>query len=182
MTAFLLGWFRLVWLFAGGHQALVLENLALRQQLAVYKRHSKRPRLKRSDRVFWMTLARVWKSWRQALIFVHPDTVVRWQRKRFRRYWAELSCKPKGKVGRPAVGKLVRDLIRTMALADPLWRAPRIHGELLKLGIKVSERTVSRLLRRVQRPPSQTWKTFLRNHLGRSLPRISLLYPPSVCG
>jgi hypothetical protein len=66
----------------------------------------------------------------------------------------------------PAVGQLVRDLIRTMALADPLWRAPRIHGELLKLGIKVSERTVSRILRRVQRPPSQTWKTFLRNHLG----------------
>ena len=75
MTAFLLGWFRLVWLFTGGHQALVLENLALRQQLAVYKRHSKRPRLKRSDRVFWMTLARVWKGWRQTFIVVH---LTRW--------------------------------------------------------------------------------------------------------
>jgi hypothetical protein len=137
MPAFLLGWFRLICLFTRGHQALVLENLALRQQLAVYKRQSKRPRLKRSDRVFWIVLASAWKGWRRVLLLVHPDTVVRWQRLRFRRYWAQLSCKPKGKVGRPPIGKPVRNLIRNMAGANPLWRAPRIHGELLKLGIKV---------------------------------------------
>lgn len=166
MLAFLLGWFRLICLFTRGHQALVLENLALRQQLAVYKRQSKRPRLNRSDRVFWIALASAWKGWRRVLLLVHPDTVVRWQRLRFRRYWAQLSGKPKGKVGRPPIGKSVRNLIQNMARANPLWRAPRIHGELLKLGIKVSERTVSRILRTVPRPPSQTWKTFLRNHIG----------------
>ena len=166
MPAFLLSWFRLIYLFTRGHQALVLENLALRQQLGVYKRQSKRPRLNRSDRVFWIALASAWKGWRRVLLLVHPDTVVRWQRLRFRRYWAQLSCKPKGKVGRPPIGKSVGNLIQNMARANPLWRAPRIHGELLKLGIKVSERTVSRILRTVPRPPSQTWKTFLRNHIG----------------
>src|SRR5450759_2415196 len=115
MSAFLLGWFRLIWLFTRGHQALVLENLALRQQLAVYKRHSKRPRLRRSDRLFWIVLARLWKGWRQALVQVHPDTVVRWQRQRFRRYWAQLSGKPRRKVGRPSIGKPIRSLIQTMA-------------------------------------------------------------------
>ena len=132
MSAFLLGWFRLTWLFTRRHQALVLENLALRQQLAVYKRHSKRPRLRRSDRMFWIVLAGLWKGWRRALVQVHPDTVVRWQRQRFRRYWAQLSCKPRRKVGRPSIGKPIRNLIQNMARANSLWRAPRIHGELLK--------------------------------------------------
>ncbi len=115
MSAFLLGWFRLIWLFARGHQALVLENLALRQQLAVYKRQSKRPRLRHSDRMFWITLAGLWKGWRRAMVLVNPDTVVRWQRQRFRRYWAQLSCKPSKKPGRPSIGKPIRDLIQTMA-------------------------------------------------------------------
>ncbi len=166
MAAFLLRWFRLVWLLAKGHQALVLENLALRQQLAVYKRNSKRPRLTRSDRVFWIALASVWDGWRRALVVVHPDTVVRWQRQRFRKYWARLSGKPRRKVGRPLIGKPIRDFIQTMARTNALWRAPRIHGELHTLGIKISERTVSRILRMVKRPPSQSWKTFLHNHLG----------------
>jgi putative transposase len=98
-------------------------------------------------------------------LVVHPDTVVRWQRQRFRSYWAELS-KKRGKLGRPSIGKGIRELIQTMARANPLWRAPRIHGELLKLGIEVSERTVSRILQTVDRPPSQTLKTFLQNHVG----------------
>jgi putative transposase len=95
----------------------------------------------------------------------HPDTVVRWQRERFRRYWARRS-KKSGKPGRPPISSEIRELIRAMAYASPLWRAPRIHGELRKLGIEVSERTVSRVLRTVKRPPSQTWKTFLQNHIG----------------
>src|SRR5271169_850021 len=166
MSAFLLDWFRWIWLFARGHEALVLENLALRQQLAVYKRNSKRPRLNRADRVFWIALASLWKGWRRVLVLVHPDTVVRWQRLRFRRYWAHLSSKQKGKIGRPRIGKALRNLVQTMVRANPLWRAPRIHGELLKLGIRISERTVSRILQAIPRPPSQTWRTFLRNHLG----------------
>lgn len=99
------------------------------------------------------------------MVVVRADTVVRWQRERFRRYWTHLS-KRSGKPGRPAASFEIRELIRTMALANGLWRAPRIHGELQKLGVEVSERTVSRILRTVKRPPSQTWKTFLHNHIG----------------
>lgn len=165
MLAFLLGFFRLICLFGKGHHAVVLENLALRQQLAIFRRKQMRPRLVGRDRWFWIALSVVWKGWRRALCIVHPDTVVRWQRERFRRYWANLS-KRSGRLGRPPVSLQVRALIRALAQANPLWRAPRIHGELRKLVIEVSERTVSRVLRTVKRPPSQTWKTFLQNHIG----------------
>jgi len=165
MLAFLLGLFRIAWLFGKDHRGVVVENLALRQQLSIYKRKHKRPQLMSRDRWFWMTLSVLWKDWRRALIVVHPDTVVRWQRERFRRYWSRLSKSTRGP-GRPAISLQIRRLIRTLAGANPLWRAPRIHGELLKLGIAVSERTVSRILRSVKRPPSQTWRTFLKNHIG----------------
>ena len=127
--------FQLIWLFGRGHHAVVLENLALRQQLVIYKRKKKRPRLVGRDR--WFALSAVWKDWRRPLFVVHPDTVVRWQRERFRRYWAQRSKKA-GRRGRPPISRQVRELIRTMARANPLWRAPRIHGELGKLGIEVS--------------------------------------------
>jgi len=107
----------------------------------------------------------VWKDWRRALCMVHPDTVVRWQRERFRRFWANLS-KKSAIMGRPPISREVRTLIGSLALSNRLWRAPRIHGELQKLGIEVSERTVSRVLRTIKRPPSQNWKTFLHNHIG----------------
>ncbi|HLH08005.1 MAG TPA: integrase core domain-containing protein [Terriglobales bacterium] len=164
MLGVLLRLFRLVWLFGKGHRAIALENLALRQQLAIYKRKQKRPRLIGWDRWFWIRLSHVWKDWRRALVVVHPDTVARWQRERCRRYWSNLS-KRTAKRGRPSTPREVRALIHTMAQANPLWRAPRIHGELQKLGIEISERTVSRILRRVKRPPSQAWRTFLQNHL-----------------
>ncbi len=101
-----------------------------------------------ADRWFWMTVSVMWKNWRQALLIVHPDTVVRWQRERFRRHWGGLSSKP-GRIGRPPIKREIRRLIQTLAKANPLWRAPRIHGELKKLGIAVSERTVSRVLRSI---------------------------------
>ncbi len=95
------------------------------------------------------------------------DTVVPWQRERFRRFCARLS-RPKGPLrGRPAVASEIRKLIRHITIASPLWRASRIRGELKMLGFSISERTVSRTLRTVPRPPSLTWKTFLRNHLGQ---------------
>src|ERR1700722_5382346 len=100
MLAILLGLFRLIWLFGRSQDAVALENLALRQQLAIYKRKKKRPRLIRRDRWFWIVLASIWKDWRQPLLVVHPDTGVRWQRQRFRSYGAELS-KKRGKLGRP---------------------------------------------------------------------------------
>jgi putative transposase len=121
--------------------------------------------LARHDRWFWIGLSRFWNDWRRALVMVHPDTVVRWHRQRFRKYWAELSNRRR-KQGRPPTGLQIRERIRTLATENPLWRAPRIHGELFKLGIAVSERTVSRILRTVKRPASQTWKTFLTNHVG----------------
>ena len=136
MLAILLDLFQLIWLFGRGHRAVALENLALRQQLVIYKRKKKRRRLVGRDRWFWIALSVVWKDWRRPLFVVHPDTVVRWQRQRFRKYWAQLSSKPGKKLGRPPIGKHVRELVQTMALANALWRAPRIHGELLKLGIE----------------------------------------------
>jgi len=130
----------------------VLENIALRQQLSVYKVKEKRPRLAERDRWFWIVLSLGWKNWRRALLMVHPDTVVRWQRERLRRYWSNLSKKTAVR-GRSPITTEIRKLIRALAEPNPLWRAPRIHGELQKLGIVVSERTVSRILRTVKRPP-----------------------------
>src|ERR1039458_3592010 len=99
MLAFLLGLFRMVWLFGKDHRGVVLENLALRQQLSIYKRKHRRPRFVDRDRWFWVTLSVLWKDWRRASVVVHPDTVVRWQRERFRRYRYHLSKRP-GKTGR----------------------------------------------------------------------------------
>jgi hypothetical protein len=107
-------------------------------------------------------LARFWSDWRKQLLFVQPETVVRWHKKGFRRYWR---WKSRLKwPGRKKVPKDIRDLIRTMSRENPLWGAPRIHGELLKLGIKISETTVSKYIVRHRKPPSQSWRTFLRNH------------------
>jgi hypothetical protein len=137
---------------------LALENLALRQQLGVLKRRKGVPRLKRKDRLFWVVLSRIWAPWRQALHLVNGDTVVGWQRMGFRVYWARISRRKFG--GRPQAHSEVRALIKRMATANPFWGAPRIHGELLKLGIEISERTVSRLMPKHRNPPSQTWKAF----------------------
>jgi hypothetical protein len=121
MLAFFLGFVRLLWLFGKDHRGVALENIALRQQLSVYKRKHKRPHLLGRDRWFWMALSALWKDWRHALIVVHPDTVVRWQRERFRRYWTRLS-KRTGKLGRPPISLQIRKLIRTLAESNPLWR------------------------------------------------------------
>jgi hypothetical protein len=145
-----------------GHHEVVLENMALRQQLRAVKRTTARVRVRTRDRLFWIVLARVWRNWRTALVLVQPETVVRWHRDWVRRRWTRRSTRRYG--GRPAIEQQLRVLIRKMAAANPLWGAPRIHGELGKLGIDISERTVSRLLRRPRRPPSQTWRTFLTNH------------------
>jgi putative transposase len=108
-------------------------------------------------------LSGVWAEWRQALIIVTPDTVLRWHRRRFRDYWTKLSRRPQ--VGRPSINPEIIALVRKMAAANPLWGAPRIHGELRKLGIAVAERTVSRLMPKRPTSPSQTWRTFLTNHV-----------------
>ena len=163
MITLLLHVLRVLPFLFGGHRQLAVENLALRQQLAVYKRTTGRPKLRTTDRLFWVGLARVWAGWRQPLVIVTCDTVLRWQRRRFREYWSNLSGRSTG--GRPAVHAEIKTLITRMATANPLWGAPRIHGELLKLGIDVAERTVSRLMPKRRPQPSQTWRTFLANHV-----------------
>jgi hypothetical protein len=145
------------------HTDLALENLALRQQLVLLRRRSKRPQFGRLDRLFWVWLSRQWAGWREALHVVRPQTVIRWHRQGFRAFWTWKSRR--GRVGRPRVSRELADFVRTMALANPLWGSPRVHGELLKLGFDVSRRTVARLMPRSPRPPSQTWRTFLQNHL-----------------
>jgi putative transposase len=177
MITLLLHLLRLLPFLGGGHRQLALENLALRHQLAVYKRTVTRPKLRTTDRLFWVGLARIWVGWRQPLLIVTPETVLRWQRRRFREYWTRLSGRPLA--GRPPVSRQIRALVVRMAHANPLWGAPRIHGELQKLGIEVAERTVSRLLSKGRTPPSQTWRTFLANHV-RDLVSIDFFTVPTV--
>ena len=107
----------------------------------------------------------IWKNWKSALVIVRPETVISWQRKRFKRYWRTLSQSKER--GRPGVSREIQQLVQTMAAANPLWGAPRVHGELLKLGFQVSERTVSRLMPKREKRPSQTWTAFLHNHVGQ---------------
>ncbi len=141
---------------------LAAENVALHQQLTIMKRTNKRPKIRMTDRVFWVLFSRIWIPWRKSLVIVKPDTVVRWHRKGFKLFWKFKSEGP----GRPRADREIRKLVRKMAKANSSWGAPRIHGELLRLGFEVSERTVSSMMPR--RPPnskpSQTWRTFLKNH------------------
>ena len=147
------------------HESLRLENMALRHQLAVYQHTVKRPKLRPADRLFWRWLSRLWSDWQEALAFVQPRTVIAWQKRRFRDYWRHRS--QSGKPGRPAISKDMRDLIRDMWRSNPLWGAPRIVGELRKLGITVAKSTVEKYRPRVRKPSSPTWKTFLNNHVHR---------------
>jgi putative transposase len=143
-------------------RALALENLALRHQLTVLQRTAKRPRLRETDRLLWILLSRVWKGWRDSLTIVQPETVIRWHREGFLLYWRWKSRAGHG--GRPKIAREIRDLIRQMSGANPLWGEPRIHGELLKLGIDIGQTTVSNYMDRHRKPPSQNWRTFLENH------------------
>jgi len=135
--------------------SLHLEIIALRHQLAIVNR-SRRPRLRLTlvDRLLWAWLAHAWRGWRTAVHIVTPETVVTWHRRGFRLFW---TWKSRQRTGRPRVPPDVRALIRELSTANPLWGAPRIHGELLKLGFAVSQSTVAKYMRRHPRPPSQTW-------------------------
>ncbi len=143
--------------------SMQVEILALRHQLAVYQRTSARPRLKPSDRILWAWLSRVWSAWRDAIVIVQPETVLAWRRRKFRQHWTKLSRS--GQPGRPAVPREVRDLIRRMSSANPLWGAPRIVGELGKIGIDLPRSTVAKYMIRRRRPPPVTWRAFLKNHI-----------------
>ncbi len=143
--------------------ALQAEILALRHQLLVLRRSSRghRLRLGTADRLLWVCLSRCWSGWRSALVIVNPETVIAWHRNGFRSCWR---WKSRHRLGRPSVSREVIDLIRKMSLANPRWGAPGIHGELLKLGFELSQATVAKYLAHRRQPPSQTWRTFLKNH------------------
>jgi transposase InsO family protein len=157
---------------------LQLENLALRHQIAVLQRSSrKRPKLTPLDRLLWAWLSRIWSGWRSALAIVEPETVVAWHRKSFRLFW---TWKVRhGQPGRPIISREVRDLIRKMCRENPYWGAPRVHGELLKLGINIGESSVSKYMVRCRKPPSQTWRTFLENH-AQQLVSIDFFTVPTI--
>ncbi len=157
---------------------LQLEILALRHQIGVLQRAApKRPKLKSVDRLFWACLSRVWSDWRSTLVLVKPGTVIAWHRKGFRLFWTWKSRR--GQLGRPPVSREIRELIRAMSRENPLWGAPRIHGELLKLGIDIGETSVSKYMIRPRRPPSQTWRSFLDNHI-QSLVSVDFFTVPTV--
>lgn len=151
-------------LFQGlrSHQSLVLENLALRHQVQVLSRGGKRPRLQQKDRLLWVLFSRLWTEWRSSLVMVKPETVIRWHRRGFRAYWRRKSQRTR--LGRPRLTLDEREIIRQMARENPLWGAPRIHGELAKIGFEVSQTTVSKYMKQVKPKPSQSWSTFLKNH------------------
>ena len=158
----LIGWFISVF---RSREDLMLENLALRQQLLALRARRPRRRVSALQKLFWIVLRKLWADWKKPLILVRPRTVVGWHRAGFRLYWRLISRVHKPG-GRKPVSKEIRALIFRMAAENPTWGAPRIHGELLKLGFDISEPTVSRWLRRVPRTPdrAQRWVTFLRNH------------------
>src|SRR3954467_9095276 len=157
---------------------LRLENLALRQHLPVLRRSApKRLKLTPVDRLFWVGLRRVWADWKSALMIVQAETVAAWHRKGFRLFWTWKIRR--GQPGRPSVPPEVRHLIRMMSRNNPRWGAPRIHGELLKLGIEITEPTVAKYMVRQRKPPSQTWRTFLQNHVN-SLVSVDFFTVPTI--
>jgi transposase InsO family protein len=143
---------------------LIAENLALRQQLALLQRTAPRPRVQWRDRLFWAWLCQWFADWRSWLFLVKPETVLRWHRQGFRWFWRWKSGG--GKPGRPSIPREVRALLRRMARENPTWGAPRVASELRLLGHEVAMSTVAKYWPRGCRPPSQTWKTFLHNHVG----------------
>lgn len=150
---------------ARSRAALQFEVLALRHQLQVLSRsrRSQRLWLTHADRWLWVWLSQVWNEWRADLVIVKPETVIAWHRRCVRAFW---TWKSRRRIGRPSVPTEVRAL-RTMSNANPRWGAPRIHGELLKLGFDVCQATVAKYMIRRRQPPSQTWRTFLANHIGQ---------------
>lgn len=145
----------ILWLFRATLSAktdLVMENLALRQQLIILRRKAGQPRLRRQERVFWLWLCRSWNRWRESLLVVTPETVLRWHKQGFK-YYGTWKCRRRG--GRPAVPHDLRQLIRRMSRANPLWGAPRVHGELRKLGIDISQSAVGKYIFHHRKPPER---------------------------
>jgi putative transposase len=163
--------------FVVSRATLAAENLALRQQLSVLEHAVKRPKLRPRDRRFWVWLSRLWPDWRSVLRIVQPDTVIKWHKMGFKLYWRWKS-KPKT-AGRPPIDKEIRDVIRRMARENPLWGAPHILSELRLLGYDVAQATVAKYMPKTRKPPSQTWRTFVDNHI-RDIVAIDFFTVPTL--
>src|SRR5438128_5837053 len=144
-------------------EALVAENVLLRHQLTVLTRPTrKRPQVRTRDKLFWVLVRTLHRNWRRHLVIVRPESVIRWHQQAWRLFWRWRS---RGPIGRPRLSAEVRELIVTMARDNPHWGSERIRGELLKLGLVVSKRSIQRYRRRgPAHPSSQAWRTFLTNH------------------
>ena len=149
----------------------------MRHQLGVLQRSVKRPKLSPADRFLWAWLSSVWNGWESRVSIVKAATVIGWHRKGFGLFWRWKIRH--GKRGRPAVPKQVRQLIRMLSSENPLWGAPHIHGELLKLGINIGETSVSKYMVRHRKPPSQSWRTFLDNHL-KTMVSVDFFVVPTI--
>ncbi len=162
-----MGWMQVIFVFLRSllhsQAELAAENLALRQQLAVLEHKPKRPRLRNRDRIFWTWIARLWPNWRSVLVIVQPATVIRWHKQGLRPYWQWKSRSRKP--GRPKIDAEIRKLIRRMSRENLIWGTPRIRSELSLLGYEASKATVDKYRVRHRKPPSQTWRTFLDNHV-----------------
>ncbi len=156
--------------------ALVAENLALRQQVAILQRSVKRPRLHWRDRIFWVWLSCLWRGWRSSLLAVQRETVIRWHRQGFRLYWR---WKSRSRGGRPKLDAEIRVLIRRMSRGNPTWGRRRIRSELHLLGYEVAELTVAKYMVRGSKPPSQGWRVFLNNH-AREIAAVDFFTVPTV--
>jgi len=148
---------------AKGKSELLGENAMLRQQLIILRRHVKRPACRKTDRILLVLLARMVRTWKQALFIVQPETVLRWHRERFRLFW---KCTSKTESRQLKLSAETIALIKQMASTNRLWGAERIRGELLKLDIRVCKRTIQKYMKyvRLPRPRGQKWATFLHNH------------------
>src|SRR3979409_1064196 len=147
-----------------GRASLEVELLALRHQVSVLRRERKgRLQTFATDRLLWVWLYRIWPQVLNAMVLVKPASVVQWHRKGFRLHWQWRSRSLQ--IGRPKTSTEIRQLIRQMSMANPIWGAPRIHGELLMLGIEVSQATVGRYMPWRPKVPSSTWRSFLHNHM-----------------
>jgi transposase InsO family protein len=165
---FIMSWIKAIFLLLRGlfaaRAALIAENLALWQQLAILQREKPRPKLRFGDRLFWVCLCRCFSGWRDWLTIVKPETVIRWHRAGFRVFWRWRSGG--GKPGRPTIPREVIALIKRMAKENTGWGVPRIQAELRLLGHDLAESTVAKYMPKGRKPPSQTWKSFLKNHVG----------------
>ena len=156
---------------------LEAENVALRRQLIILRRKVRgRADLTNGDRLFFVQLYRWFPSVLNAIAIIRPETLVRWHRAGFRRYWR---WKSRSLGGRPQIDAELRALIRRMSVDNPLWGAPRIHGELLKLGLKVAQSSVAKYMVQRPGPPSQGWRTFLRNH-APDIAAMDLFVAPTI--